>query len=206
MRTFQILVFLYLIGAVNTHAQNINFNPRSLKKDVERLWKTEAIDLREIEVPDSLYNDILLDKGKIFCVKSNEAALGFAYVGRIYSCRAGGCGMDDEPVQMVSIDEDFEYFDYFVLFDELLTVKKIRVYNYQATHGHEVGGNGWLKQFIGYKGKEKLEYGKNIDSISGATISANAITYNVQELYRYLELLRPMLAYQNSVGDVSFNK
>jgi Na+-translocating ferredoxin:NAD+ oxidoreductase RnfG subunit len=56
-----------------------------------------------------------------------------------------------------------------------------------------VGGKGWLKQFIGYDGKEKLEYGKNIDSISGATISANAITYNVQESCRYLDLIRPIL-------------
>ena len=101
--------------------------------------------------------------------------------------------MDDAPVDFISIDEDFEYFDYFIIFDETLVVKKIRVFNYQATHGHEVGGNGWLKQFIGYDGQEKLEYGKNIDSISGATISANAITYNVQESCRYLDLLRPIL-------------
>lgn len=101
--------------------------------------------------------------------------------------------MNDGPVELISIDEDFEYFDYFILFDSNLGVKKIRVYNYQATHGHEVGGKGWLKQFVGYKGDEKLEYGKNIDSISGATISANAITYNVQESCRYLDLLRPIL-------------
>ena len=41
-----------------------------------------------------------------------------------------------------------------------------------------------------------LEYGKNIDSISGATISANAITYNVQESCRYLDLLKPILENQ----------
>ena len=193
MKKAMILVFLFILGISGGFAQNINFNPRPLTKDLEKLWEKKEIKLSEIEVPDSLYNDILLDKGKIFQAQSVDADLGYAYVGRIYSCRAGGCGMDDSPVDLVSIDEDFEYFDYFIIFDESLIVKKIRVYNYQATHGHEVGGKGWLKQFIGYDGKEKLEYGKNIDSISGATISANAITYNVQESCRYLDLLRPIL-------------
>jgi Na+-translocating ferredoxin:NAD+ oxidoreductase RnfG subunit len=103
----------------------------------------------------------------------------------------------DEGHEVISADEDFEYFDYYIIFDQALKVEKIRVYNYQATHGHEVGGKGWLKQFIGYKGETKLEYGKNIDSISGATISANAITYNVQESSRYLALLKPILEAAN---------
>jgi len=187
------LIFLISIGALLANAQNINFNPKPLMKDIQKLWDKEEIKLIEIKIPDSLYNDILLDQGIIYSTRSNNLNLGFAYVGRIYSCRSGGCGIDDTPVDFVSIDEDFEYFDYYIIFDESLYVKKIRVYNYQATHGHEVSGKGWLKQFIGYKGDEKLEYGKNIDSISGATISANAITYNVQESCRYLDLLKPIL-------------
>ena len=186
-------VSLFLIGSFFSFAQQINYQPKSLKKDIQKIWDKDEITLMEIKIPDSLYNDILLDKGKIFSAIDNESKIGFAYVGRIYSCRSGGCGMDDAPVELISIDEDFEYFDYFILFDKTLSVKKIRVYNYQATHGHEVSGKGWLKQFIGYQGEEKLEYGKNIDSISGATISANAITYNVQESCRYLDLLKPIL-------------
>ena len=192
-----ILVFLFSLGLTIAFSQSINLNPKPLTKDLQKLWDKDDITISEINIPDSMYNDILLDKGKIYSTNADDLHLGFAYVGRIYSCRAGGCGMDDAPVEMVTVDEDFEYFDYFIIFDDSLTVMKIRVYNYQATHGHEVGGKGWLKQFIGYTGDEKLEYGKNIDSISGATISANAITYNVQESCRYLDLLRPILANHN---------
>ena len=155
------------------------------------------MNFQEFAVPDTLYHDILLDKGKIFNVYSNGQSMGYTYVGRIYSCRSGGCGIEPGE-QIVSIDEDYEYFDYFIIFDEALSVEKIRVYNYQATHGHEVGGKGWLKQFVGYKGKEKLEYGKNIDSISGATISANAITYNVQESCQLLVTLKPIIESQSA--------
>ena len=193
MKKTLILAFLIFLGINATFSQNINFNPKPLTKDLQKLWNKDEFTLSEIEIPDTMYNDILLDKGIIYSIKADEMHLGFAYVGRIYSCRAGGCGLDEAQVEIASIDEDFEYFDYFIIFDETLTVKKIRVFNYQATHGHEVGGKGWLKQFIGYNGKKNLEYGKNIDSISGATISANAITYNVQESCRYLNLLKPIL-------------
>jgi hypothetical protein len=191
-----ILLILFCSCSHLSMSQEINFNPKPLKKDIQKIWNIEGAELKEVEVPDSLYNDILLEKGKIYQATFGEENLGFAYIGRIYSCRMGGCGMD-EGHEVISADEDFEYFDYYIIFDQALKVEKIRVYNYQATHGHEVGGKGWLKQFIGYKGETKLEYGKNIDSISGATISANAITYNVQESSRYLALLKPILETAN---------
>lgn len=188
---------IVLSFAILGEAQDINFQPRSLAKDCKKLWEVDGVDLKECIVPDSLYHDLLLDKGKIFTISSDGQSIGYTYVGRIYSCRSGGCGIDPGE-QVISIDEDYEYFDYFIIFNEQLSVQKIRVYNYQATHGHEVGGKGWLKQFIGYQGKEKLEYGKNIDSISGATISGNAITYNVQESCRFLDILKPLLERRNS--------
>lgn len=192
-----VIVSFFILGFIfRSMAQDINFTPRSLGKDCKKIWEVEEIDFEEFGVPDSLYNDLLLDKGKILSAHHKDNNLGHIYIGRIYSCRSGGCGIEPGEA-VVSIDEDYEYFDYFIIFDADLSVKKIRVYNYQATHGHEVGGKGWLKQFIGYEGKDKLEYGKNIDSISGATISANAITYNVQESCRFLSLLKPLLLTQN---------
>lgn len=191
------LVFLILLGSYFCRAQQIDLNPKSLQKDLQKLWGIDGVQLSELEIPDSIYNDFLLDKGKIYRATEGNENLGFAYIGRIYSCRAGGCTMADVQ-SPVSVDEDFEYFDYYIIFNQTLRVEQVRVYNYQATHGHEVGGKGWLKQFIGYTGVTKLELGKNIDSISGATISANAITYNVQESSRYLALLMPILSYKTN--------
>jgi len=62
----------------------------------------------------------------------------------------------------------------------------VRVFNYQATHGQEVSAKGWLRQFDGYDGSTVLKVGKDIDAISGATISVYGITRDVQERTRLL--------------------
>ena len=85
-----------------------------------------------------------------------------------------------------------EYFDYFILFDITKTVQIVKVFNYQASRGHEITAKGWLKQFIGHDGSESLQVDKNIDAVSGATISAYAITADVNmktSLLKKLQLL-----------------
>lgn len=99
---------------------------------------------------------------------------GFVAVSRVKSCRAGGCdagfGLDQQP---------FEYFDYFVIFSSEGEVLKVNVFNYQATRGHEIMSHGWLRQFKGANANKTLVVGREIQAISGATISVNAITADV---------------------------
>jgi Na+-translocating ferredoxin:NAD+ oxidoreductase RnfG subunit len=83
--------------------------------------------------------------------------------------------------------EDYEYFDYFVLFNEVGHVELVRVFNYQATHGQEITIKGWLKQFVGYTGDADLIVGNNVDHIAGATISTNAISVDVEYRTRLLK-------------------
>ena len=40
-------------------------------------------------------------------------------------------------------------FDYLVLFDENLIIKKAKVLMYREDYGGEIGSRRWLKQFIG---------------------------------------------------------
>ncbi|WP_234408600.1 FMN-binding protein [Marinilabilia salmonicolor] len=83
-----------------------------------------------------------------------------------------------------------EYFDYFILFDAEKSVQVVKVFNYQATHGYEITSRGWLKQFAGHDGSESLQVNKNIDAISGATISVQAITEDVQRQTSLLQRMK----------------
>ncbi len=118
-------------------------------------------------------------EGKFFIVGDHVSpnSSKYVYIGRVNSCRAGGCSVNDHR----SSDQTSEYFDYFILFDASCIVRQVRVYNYQATHGQEITASSWLKQFIGYGSENAMNTGKKIDAISGATISVTAITYDIQD-------------------------
>jgi len=172
-----LLIALFITILLHIVNVNIDYNPKIFDKEVEKLWGLKAFLKQELQVPDSVAGHKGMS-GKYFTIlgENNIGLNKYAYIGRVNSCRAGGCSISIEP----TADMESEYFDYFILFDEHLNVEMVRIYNYQATHGHEVTAKGWLKQFIGYNGTSKLEVGKNIDCISGATISVYAITYDVQ--------------------------
>jgi hypothetical protein len=116
---------------------------------------------------------------KFFVIKSggNDSDIkGYLHYGRVMTCRSGVCSMPDEKVSGV----DSEYFDYMIFFNPSVMVENIRVFNYQASYGHEITARGWLRQFQGFSGEKSLNVGKNIDAISGATVSVHAITDDVQ--------------------------
>lgn len=48
-------------------------------------------------------------------------------------------------------------------------------------YGQAITAPGWLRQFNGYSGETTLDAGKNIDGISGATISVKVITGDIQQ-------------------------
>ena len=57
------LVFLLCTASFISKGQDVNFMPKPLNKDLKKLWEKDLVELKEIEIPDSMYNDILMDKG-----------------------------------------------------------------------------------------------------------------------------------------------
>ncbi len=171
-----LLLCICLFGNCFIHAQHgIDHKPKALIKALQKAGATDLSVIQEVNVPHSvnISNGI---NGKFFLINdTNVSQYRYIYVGRVNSCRTGGCSIADDN----SHDSASEYFDYYILFDNNKKVQTVKVFNYQATHGHEITSKGWLKQFIGYDGSEQLQVDKNIDAISGATISVYAITLDV---------------------------
>lgn len=169
-----ICVVVGFIFVTSLFAQELDYMPKSLLKALKKEGITDLAIIREINVFKE-EQDRHHFNGKYFRVMDDAVqACAYIYIGRVYSCRSGGCSFASDTSPGVSS----EYFDYFMLFDSEKAVREVKVYNYQATHGYEITAKGWLKQFHGHKGGE-LHVGKNIDAISGATISAYAITQDV---------------------------
>ena len=175
MNKIYLIAFLFGIYLSYGH-ENIDYNPKVLDKEVEKIWGLKSFVKEEILISDSMAGPRM--NGKFFAIKgeNQNTPIKFAFIGRVNSCRAGGCSISNEVVS----NAESEYFDYFILLDSTAKVELVKVFNYQATHGQEVTAKGWLKQFNGFDGTNNLEVGKNIDAISGATISVYAITCDVQ--------------------------
>jgi Na+-translocating ferredoxin:NAD+ oxidoreductase RnfG subunit len=82
---------------------------------------------------------------------------------------------------------------YCIVVDENFAVKHIAVLAYREPYGGEVQNASWLKQFLGKQPSDKLRPGKEIKNITGATISARAITLGVKKLLTLLQVIAPRL-------------
>jgi len=182
MRIKIIFLLINLMLLQNVIAKSINYYPKALQKELSKKWNLSIDALDEI----NMLSNELVKEGKFYKLNKDSILNGFVFVGRIYSCRAGGC----EGKSAAKSFEGYEYFDAYIIFDKNKTVKSVKVYNYQATHGHEITSKGWLKQFIDFSGENRLEVGKDIDSISGATISVQAITDEVNYLTEMLKFYK----------------
>jgi len=148
---------------------------QKIRKQIIKLYQINEFEIEEFTLEDSLQQQV--ENGIFQAIYSNHNLQGIVYMGKVKTCAIGGCvatnQFDAAP------DLDSEYFDYIIYFDTTASIKKIRILDYNATYGYEVCSKNWLKQFIGYFGKESLLVGKNVDGISGATISANAIAMDI---------------------------
>lgn len=172
------IFILLMFISFGTRGQDILDNlPRRVSKSIEKTFGKENYQLESLTA-DSSEDFASNYEGNFYRLKpaGEDETAGYLHIGRVKTCRAGGCSAPGADTEQNSS----EYFDYVILFDTEANIELVKIFNYQATHGHEITARGWLKQFLGFGGRDSLEVGKDIDTISGATISVYAITSDVQ--------------------------
>ncbi len=70
-------------------------------------------------------------------------------------------------------------------------IHRIDIIRYREPYGGAIGSRRWLDQFIGKSAKDNFEIDREIDSISGATISVQSVTRAVHKL---LVMIDPLLS------------
>ncbi len=177
----QLILAIFIFVLTNSfHAQD-QIDPISplAKKNIEKFLQSKDI---QIEILKYDAKNSTRFYGNFYGLKNNNIS-NYCFIGRIKSCRAQGC---DLQVSITNTDE-FEFFDYYIIFDYTGIVLQSYVFNYEASHGHEIMVKKWLQQFNGFNGNTELILGKNIDAISGATISADNITKDIYNRTRELK-------------------
>ena len=164
-----ILIFIFSISLVGVCQQDLDFQHKRVNKFIKKTYETESFKLQKITVK----NQHLL-YGSFFYVNNVSNDSSIVYIGRANSCRKDGCSIDN-----ARSDGGFEYFDFIIAYNNNYKLINIKVFNYQATHGHEVTAKSWLKQFKNNSYQNLFVVNKNIDAISGATISVYSIVNQV---------------------------
>ena len=134
-------------------------SPRLLKKATKLIEKTYAVNDVQLEYKEFQTKSVV---GNFYKITDTDKLLGFAFLGTAPS--------------------KTDTFEYLVVFDQSLIIKKVNVLVYREDYGGEIGSNRWLKQFVGKARSTELTVGKNIAAISGATISVYSMTNAVNQL------------------------
>jgi len=142
---------------------------KKIDKQIVKLWK----------VKDAQFE--LIPKQHLFYkLQENDTLLGYLAIKTANGCTVAGCSGEQKDTSINQADDaEYEDFTYMVLYNKQHVVEKVSILEYNSTHGFEICSSAWLKQFKGYHGGS-LKVGKNVDGISGATISANSLTLDLE--------------------------
>ena len=186
--TLTFCCLLFVFGNVNAQERTNKIN-KKINKGIAKLWPERNIVEVAIATDLTYELELFFEDNQVKELVENGTTVGYMLFRRGYGCKIGGCNNSDADGATCSADGGtYEVFDYVVFFDNDLSVLKMKVVDYPGDYGYEICGKNWLKQFIGYRGKP-LRYKADIDGISGATISANSITSDIQDVHAYMTKL-----------------
>lgn len=104
---------------------------------------------------------IVVERNVVLRIRHGDSVLGFAQVRNVKG--------KDQPITVL------------IAVDPLARLKDVDVLVYREPYGGEVAYESWRRQFRGKAAADSLRVGREIRSISGATISVNAVTGAVRK-------------------------
>ncbi len=78
---------------------------------------------------------------------------------------------------------------FLVIFSPAGGIIRVDVIRYREPYGGVIGSRNWLNQFTGKSGSDDFKIDKDIDSITGATISVSSVTRGVYKLTLLMEYI-----------------
>jgi len=109
---------------------------------------------------------LVVNADTVFRIARGDSVLGFALVRAVKG--------KDQPITFL------------VATDPADRLRDIDILVYREPYGGEVAYEAWRRQFRGKSVDDQLEVGRDIRTISGATISVNAVTLGVRRALRDL--------------------
>lgn len=141
---------------------------KKVRKSIEKTFKTTNYQLNIVDILTNTSTKIINSKN-FYSINSSDKILGYALIDK-----AASKAYD---------------FDYLVLLNPKLEIININILIYREEHGNEISSKRWLKQFFGLGTNDEAILQKNIDGISGATISVRSMTTEINNVLTDLTIL-----------------
>jgi hypothetical protein len=158
-------VFIILLG-IQSQGASGQGSQVPLAKEIRevRRYYSEPISFVQLQIPeDTVKFSVHFHPGDLlFRIESSGGTSGY-----LLSTRARG---------------RYDYFDYAVIWDSDLKVEGMIVTRYRSDHGAAICQRRWLRQFTDYNGGP-LQLGKDIDGVSGGTISAASLVADMERCH-----------------------
>lgn len=152
-----ILLFLPTADSVTPRQE------RRIIKIAHKEWDESPLEIEQINLIDSAGQTI---SGYYYKVSNDGRLIGYMAGKRI-------------------LDNYLNYFPVFLM-DTNFTIRKAAIVEMNTIRGSEITSRSWLRQFAGFTG-EKIRYGKEINAITGATLSGLSMVKEVQILRQNLK-------------------
>ena len=145
---------------------------KKVRKEIKIAFEVEDVLLEEILIDEATNTKLKtkIHKEDLFKIIKSDELIGYVFLGK-------ALGKTDE-------------FDFLVLFDSNLIIRKSKLLAYREDYGSEIGSKRWLKQFNDLEPSSIIEYGNDIVPISGATISARSMTIAINNLLQTIAVLQ----------------
>ncbi|KAA3599334.1 MAG: FMN-binding protein [Calditrichaeota bacterium] len=147
----------------------------SIKNDAETSIKNifgeeSTLTFEKFKLQNELKNSIekeakqkfFRDEVYLWKITKNDSSLGFAILDNVL-----GKAM---PITFL------------IIFDKEAKILSSEIIKYREAYGGQVGNRNWNEQFIGRNAESSFTVGKDVDGISGATISVNSVSKGIQKL------------------------
>ena len=171
----RLIVFLGLVVWASTLTANLKEKTESLIYD--HYGDSISVLFKKIPIPEEIKFTaekkaqlrFMRDQIYIWEISRNEEMIGLAYLDNVKG--------KSQPIT------------YAVFFDSQGMVEGSHIIKYREPIGGEVSNQYWLNQFFGKSWESDYKIGSDIDGISGATISVNAVTRGIHRSTYIVEYL-----------------
>ena len=170
---FNVLLASFIYTPISVNEKMVLKAEKQIKKEFKegtKLLPFNPGDLRAENLNSTFY----------FIENDSRQLKGIAVITHANGCVIGGCSINN------TAENRYEQFYILSVYDRQNKLIRLNVLDYPGEHGYEITTKWWLKQFFGDI-SVKHKYGKNIDALGGATISARSVVDEVNGINSIIE-------------------